>query len=54
METGFFKYRHRGGDYIGLAASADGSFHAVWSDARGGAFRTFTARIDVDAANRSR
>jgi hypothetical protein len=53
-ETGFFKYRHRGGDYIGLAAAADGSFHAVWSDAREGSFRTFTTRIAMDAAHRSR
>jgi hypothetical protein len=52
-ETGFFQYRHRGGDYIGLAAAADGSFHAVWSDARDGIFRTFTARIDVDTAHLS-
>jgi hypothetical protein len=49
-ETGFFHYRHRGGDYISLAAATDGSFHAVWSDARDGVFRTFTARI---AANPS-
>jgi len=48
-ETGFFKYRHRGGEYIGLAAATvDGSFHAVWSDARDGSFRTFTDRIAVD------
>ncbi|HEV2348708.1 MAG TPA: sialidase family protein [Terriglobia bacterium] len=36
-----------GGDYIGLAASADGSFHAAWIDARDGAFRLYTARIEV-------
>jgi hypothetical protein len=44
----FFTYRPRGGDYIGLAAAADGSFHAAWSDARGGAFKTLTARILVE------
>ncbi|HET9178248.1 MAG TPA: sialidase family protein [Terriglobia bacterium] len=36
-----------GGDYIGLAASADGSFHAAWIDARDGAFRLYTARIEA-------
>ena len=50
-ETGFFKYRHRGGDYIGLVAAADGSFHAVWSDARDGTFRTFTDRITVNLSH---
>lgn len=37
----------RGGDYIGIAAAADGSFHAAWIDARDGVFRLYTARIDV-------
>jgi len=37
----------RGGDYLGLAAAADGSFHAAWSDARDGLFQIYTARIDV-------
>lgn len=50
----FFTYRPRGGDYIGLAASADGSFHAAWSDARDGSFRTYTARIDVPGAQPTR
>ncbi|PYV14088.1 MAG: hypothetical protein DMG21_19225, partial [Acidobacteria bacterium] len=36
-----------GGDYIGLATAADGSFHAAWIDARDGAFRLYTARIEV-------
>jgi hypothetical protein len=43
----YFKTRLKGGDYIGLAAAADGSFHAVWIDARDGAFRLYTARIEV-------
>lgn len=43
----YFKSRLKGGDYIGLAAAADGSFHAVWIDARDGAFRLYTARIEV-------
>jgi hypothetical protein len=37
----------RGGDYMGLAAAADGSFHPVWIDARDGAFQVYTARIEV-------
>jgi hypothetical protein len=43
----YFKTRVKGGDYIGLAAAADGSFHAVWIDARDGAFRLYTARIEA-------
>lgn len=43
----FFKSRLKGGDYIGLAVSADGVFHAAWIDARDGAFRLYTARIDI-------
>jgi hypothetical protein len=49
----FFTYRPRGGDYIGLAAAADGSFHATWSDARSGTFRTRTARIVVEGPGRT-
>ncbi len=37
----------RGGDYMGLAAAADGSFHPVWVDARDGEFQVYTARIEV-------
>jgi hypothetical protein len=36
-----------GGDYVGLAATADGVFHAVWTDTRDGPFRVYTARITV-------
>ena len=43
----FFTTRPRGGDYVGLAVAADGSFHAAWPDARDGAFRLYTARITV-------
>jgi len=42
-----FATRLKGGDYIGLAAAADGSFHAAWIDARDGAFRLYTARLEV-------
>jgi hypothetical protein len=37
----------RGGDYIGLAAAPDGSFHVVWTDSRDEVFQTYTARIQV-------
>jgi hypothetical protein len=37
----------RGGDYMGLAAAADGNFHPVWVDARDGEFQVYTARIEV-------
>jgi hypothetical protein len=37
----------QGGDYIGIAAAADGSFHPVWIDGRDGAFQVYTARIRV-------
>jgi hypothetical protein len=37
----------RGGDYMGLAAAADGTFHPVWVDGRDGVFQVYTARIQV-------
>ncbi len=37
-----------GGDYIGLAASADGRFHPVWADARTGAYQVYTAAIRIE------
>jgi len=37
-----------GGDYVGLAASSDGAFHAAWGDARSGKFQIYAARIEVD------
>ena len=37
----------RGGDYIGLTAAADGSFHPVWIDGRNGIFQVYTARIEA-------
>src|SRR3712207_588288 len=39
-----------GGDYSGLAASADGAFHALWSDSRDGIYQLRTARVQVDPA----
>lgn len=39
-----------GGDYSGLAAAADGSFHALWSDSRDGIYQLRAARVRVSAA----
>jgi hypothetical protein len=36
-----------GGDYSGLAAAADGRFHATWVDARTGRFQVWTSAITV-------
>lgn len=38
-----------GGDYSGLAAAADGSFHVLWSDSRHGIYQLWTARLQVNA-----
>jgi len=44
QDTVSSSWRH-GGDYIGLAATADGAFHPVWTDTRDGPFRVYTARV---------
>ena len=36
-----------GGDYSGLAATSDGVFHVVWSDARSGIYQLRTASVRV-------
>jgi hypothetical protein len=36
-----------GGDYSGLAATSDGIFHLVWSDARTGIYQLRTASVAV-------
>jgi len=36
-----------GGDYSGLAATSDGLFHIVWSDARTGLYQLRTASVSV-------
>lgn len=36
-----------GGDYMGMAAAADGSFHPIWSDSRTGIFQIWTATVRV-------
>lgn len=41
-----------GGEYSGLAASADGKFHAVWVDARSGVYQLYTAAITVNGKAR--
>jgi hypothetical protein len=38
----------RGGDYMGLAAAADKTFHVAWPDCRDGAFQIYTAAIRAD------
>jgi hypothetical protein len=48
ITSGFATY-YNGGDYLGMAATADGAFHPIWSDARHGAYEMMTARITVDA-----
>jgi len=47
QKNDYFRYRYRGGDYIGLAAAADSTFHPVWTDAREGGFVIYTAAIRV-------
>ena len=36
-----------GGDYSGLAAAADGTFHVLWADSRDGIYRLWTAPVTV-------
>ncbi len=36
-----------GGDYHGLAAAADGTFHVVWADSRSGLYQLWTRSIRV-------
>ncbi|MGI8745325.1 MAG: hypothetical protein ACR2NN_22675 [Bryobacteraceae bacterium] len=38
------------GDYRGLAADTDGTFHPLWSDSRSGTFQIWTATIQVSTA----
>jgi hypothetical protein len=39
-----------GGDYSGLAATSDGTFHVLWSDSRDGIYRLWTAAVTVKTA----
>lgn len=34
-----------GGEYMGITAAADGSFHVVWADGRNGPYQVHTARV---------
>jgi len=34
-----------GGDYIGLAAGIDGTFHPLWPDSRSGTFQVYTTQV---------
>jgi hypothetical protein len=36
-----------GGDYSGLAAAEDGTFHVLWADSRDGIYRLWTAPVTV-------
>ena len=37
-----------GGEYAGLAADADGAFHALWPDSRTGTFQAWTTKVRVE------
>lgn len=37
-----------GGDYFGLAAAADGTFHLLWPDARNGTFELWTSSVKME------
>ena len=39
------RWRLGGGDYLGLAADADGRFHTVWADSRTGSSQLWTSRF---------
>jgi hypothetical protein len=36
-----------GGDYMGLGADKDGTFHPFWADSRSGTFQVYTAAVHV-------
>lgn len=46
MLSAFSRWPH-GGDYMGLAADAAGTFHPFWIDGRSGLFEVYTSRIQV-------
>jgi len=47
QNKGAFQWFDAGGDYSGLAATSDGIFHLVWSDARTGIYQLRTATVRV-------
>jgi hypothetical protein len=48
LASGFSSFPE-GGDYLGLAAGADGTFHPLWDDVRYGVAQVMTARVTVSA-----
>jgi hypothetical protein len=55
--VGFVQSERRypsGGDYVGMAADRNGTFHPIWADARTGAYQVWTAGVSVDAPERIR
>jgi BNR repeat-like domain len=48
-ESTFAEVWTNGGDYSGLAASAGGAFHPLWTDSRSGVYQTWTTSIQVAA-----
>jgi hypothetical protein len=47
FQSALTRYPH-GGDYVGLAAGAEGHFHPLWPDARTGTFQAWTARVKLE------
>jgi hypothetical protein len=47
QNKGAFALFDAGGDYSGLAATSDGLFHVVWSDARSGIYQLRTSTVNV-------
>ena len=39
--------REHGGDYIGVTAAADGTFHVAWPDSRNGTVQVYTTSVKV-------
>jgi len=50
---GGFRRFFMDGDYLGMAATADGKFHPLWPDARDGTHQLYTAAIAVGSARQS-
>ena len=42
-----------GGDYIGMTADREGTFHPFWPDCRVGAFQIYTCRVEILAETQS-
>lgn len=46
------RWRLGGGDYIGMAADAEGDFQVVWPDSRTGIFQVWTSRVSPKGQGR--